>query len=62
MKLRKVWLRILKKLIGNTPIIMNVTIETYGITNVNGATKDGIFEDWHVVEVEREENKDGNNN
>ncbi|MCZ2260617.1 hypothetical protein [Sporosarcina sp. G11-34] len=52
----------IKKSSGNTPIIMNVTIETYGITNVNAAKKVGIFDDWHVVEVKREENKDGNIN
>ena len=34
---------------------MNVTIETYGITNINGAEKDGIFVKWNVVDIEREE-------
>lgn len=59
--MKKIRLWILKKLIGKTPIIMNVTIETYGITNINGAAKDGIFEDWHVIETEREDIEDDNN-
>lgn len=34
---------------------MNVTLETYGITEIKGAKKDGIFEDWNIAVIEREE-------
>lgn len=52
--MKKLRLRILKRLIGNTPVIMNVTIETYGITDIKGAEMNGVFENWNVVEIERE--------
>lgn len=52
MKNLRFWL--LKKLIRNTPVIMNVTINTKGILDIQGAEPEGIFDKWHVNVIEEE--------
>ncbi|MDX1769894.1 MAG: hypothetical protein R3328_00065 [Planococcaceae bacterium] len=51
MKKIRFWL--IKKLIANTPVIMNVTIIADESIGINGAEKDGIFEKWSVTIKEK---------
>jgi hypothetical protein len=48
----RIWL--IKKLVKNTPIIMNVTIRTKGILSINGSESRGIFENFYIDNVEEE--------
>ena len=57
--MRKMRFWLIKKLIGNIPVIMNVTIIADESIGINGAEKEGIFEKWNVTIKEKvEENND----
>lgn len=50
MKKIRIWL--LKKFIGNTPIIMNVTITAKELVDITGAEPEGIFGKWYIVQMD----------
>lgn len=55
MKKLRFWL--IKKLIKNTPVIMNVTLTVSGELDIQGAETVGIFDKWHVAQVDEKEEK-----
>lgn len=46
------WL--IKKLIGNTPVIMNVTLNVSGSIEIQGAEEVGLFDKWHIEQKQEE--------